>query len=100
MPLAIATSFGVALLPNRSHGISWRGNFYPLQFGSVTLRLVSQSEICGWSASVGFSAPPIPYPLLGLAGCLECFDATFLGEEQRVELVPNASFPGTVLAQP
>jgi hypothetical protein len=38
---------------------------------------------------------PLRYPILGLCGCLQFFDARFLEEKRFVELETNPSFPGT-----
>lgn len=47
-------------------------------------------------STVGFSAAPIQYPLLGQIGCLEFFDARFFGQLRIVELETNAAFPGVI----
>jgi len=45
---------------------------------------------------IGFSPAPIRYPILGLAGCLQYFDARFRGEDRIIELEINRLFPGTI----
>jgi len=96
-PAAVAKMIGVDLQP-RADGTSilrWRGTAHALLFGNVALELTDGSEVVSWPAEVGFSDAPIPYVLLGNNGCLEVFDATFLGWAREVEMSPNLSFPGT-----
>ena len=48
-----------------------------------------------WPAWVGFTPAPLRRPLLGFAGCLQFFTATFSGDREQVELDANALYPGT-----
>ena len=48
-----------------------------------------------WSAVIGFSPAPIHYAILGQAGCLQFFDARFLGAGLAIELEVNQAYPGT-----
>ena len=48
-----------------------------------------------WPAWVGFTAASMPYPVLGFAGFLQFFTATFHGEREEVELTINGLYPGT-----
>ncbi len=67
----------------------------PLRFATVTLRLATNSERREWPATVGFTAAPLRFPLLGFAGALQFFDADFRGAREEVELTVNALYPGT-----
>jgi hypothetical protein len=84
------------LRPDSGHGLRWRGQGYSLRFADGGLELSDGLQVWRWSATVGFSQAPLRYPILGLAGCLQFFDARFLGESQRVELETNRSYPGTI----
>ncbi len=44
-----------------------------------------------WAATVAFTQNRASYPLLGYAGFLQFFNATFLGEDEQVELEENNS---------
>jgi hypothetical protein len=66
----------------------------PIRYAHVTLRLTDGREYCEWTALVGFTAAPLRQPLLGFAGCLQFFDATFRGAREEVELATNALYPG------
>ncbi len=94
-PLAIAGLIDVVLRPDSGHGLRWRGQGYSLRFGDVTLELNDGQEICQWPAIIGFSQAPLRYPILGICGCLQFFDARFLGQNQFVELETNGSYSGT-----
>ncbi len=58
--------------------------------GRTTLQEVRQ-----WRAWVAFAPPPFSNPLLGFAGCLQFFTATFHGDREEVELTVNRLYPGT-----
>jgi hypothetical protein len=94
-PLAVSGLVGVALRPDSGHGLRWRGQGYPLRFGDVTLELSDGTQLWRWSAVVGFSPAPLRYPILGICGCLEFFDARFLGQKHVMELETNPLYPGT-----
>jgi hypothetical protein len=66
----------------------------PIRYAQVTLRLTDGREFCEWPALVGFTSAPMRRPLLGFAGCLQFFDATFRGSREEVELVTNPLFTG------
>lgn len=96
-PLAVAGLIGAALRPDGGHSLRWRGQGYSLQFGDVELELSDGTQIQRWSAVVGFSPAPLRYAILGLCGCLQYFDARFLGESRFIELEANRSFLGTTI---
>jgi hypothetical protein len=66
----------------------------PIRYAQVTLRVTDGREFCEWLAWVGFTAAPLYRPLLGFAGCLQFFDATFRGSREEVELVTNSLYSG------
>jgi hypothetical protein len=96
-PLAAAGALDVQFHRNSGFGILWRGKGHPLRFADVELELTDGAKVIRWAAVVGFSPAPIRYPLLGLAGCLQFFDARFRGHIQVVELEPISAFAGTVI---
>ncbi len=65
-----------------------------IAYAPVTLRLTDGTEYREWTALVGFTSAPITHPLLGFAGCLQFFDATFRGEQEVAELMVNGLYPG------
>jgi predicted aspartyl protease len=67
----------------------------PLHYAEVTLRLVGNGELREWPARVGFTAAPLKRALLGFAGFLQFFTATFHGDREEVELTMNGLYPGT-----
>jgi hypothetical protein len=66
-----------------------------LRYAEVRLRLASGKERREWTAWVGFTSTPIRQPLLGFAGFLQYFTATFHGDSEEVELAVNGRYPGT-----
>jgi hypothetical protein len=96
-PLDVATQLAILLLPSSAHAMRWRGQRYPLRFGAMELALVDDvGTTVRWTATVAFSAAAMRYPLLGVAGCLQYFDAKFLGKDRVIELEPNDLLPATV----
>ena len=63
-------------------------------FARVTLRLTDGREYREWPAWVGFVTGPLHKSVLGYAGCLQFFDATFFGEDEVAELLANSLYPG------
>lgn len=92
-PYEIATLLAINL-GEEEFRVRWRGTAYPLRFGVAQFELESLDEFCIWSATIGFSPAPIPYPILGQAGCLQYFDVTFRGADRVVDFEPNGTFPG------
>ncbi len=66
-----------------------------VRYAEVTLRLAGQNEQREWKAWVGFTKALLRQPLLGYAGFLQFFTATFHGDLEEVELGVNATYPGT-----
>lgn len=94
-PLDTVTRIGICLRAHSGHGVRWRGQLHPLRFGSAELLLTDNVSTWRWSATLGFSPAPLRYPILGEAGCLQYFDARFLGADLLVEVETNRTYPGT-----
>jgi len=67
----------------------------PVRYVQATLRLTDGTEFREWTAWVGFAPVPMLWPLLGFAGFLQFFSASFLGDREEVELNVNSLYPGT-----
>jgi len=67
----------------------------PVKYAQVTLRITDGKEFREWIAWVGFTPVLSNYALLGFAGCLQFFTATFYGDLEEVELNVNRLYPGT-----
>jgi hypothetical protein len=62
------------------------------RYADVWLQLNgSDGTVIEWAATVAFARNRASYPLLGYAGFLQFFNATFFGESEQVELVENNS---------
>jgi hypothetical protein len=94
-PLSAAQALSIALA-GTSKTLTWRGQAYAVESGTVELELTSQGSVWRWPTTVLFSAAPIAYPLLGQRASLEYLDAEFLGAARRVRLRTNPAYPGTV----
>jgi hypothetical protein len=68
-----------------------------LRYARVVLRIANGGERCEWPAWVAFTDAPLKRPLLGFAGFLQFFTATFHGDQEAVELTANGLFPGASL---
>ena len=66
-----------------------------LRYAEVRLRIAGNGERREWTARIGFTAAPLHQPLLGFAGFLEYFTATFHGDREEVELTVNSLYAGT-----
>ena len=93
LPFAWARTLNVVSIGG-DYRLRWRGSAYTLRFGETTLELGTDEAWCRWRAIVGFSTAPIPFALLGQAGCLQYFDVTFRGADRIVDFEPNDTFPG------
>ena len=93
-PLSVAELIQPAWLAEPTFLLRWHGSEFALRFGLATLELREQNEFCRWKARLGFTDAPLPYPLLGRAGCLQYFDVTFRGADRIVDFEPNDTFPG------
>jgi hypothetical protein len=66
-----------------------------LHYAEVTLRITDGTERREWRALIGFTAARLNRPLLGFAGFLQFFDATFYGGREEVELAVNGLYRGS-----
>jgi hypothetical protein len=66
-----------------------------VRYAPVRLRITDGIEQREWPALVGFTPAPLRQPLLGFAGFLQFFTATFHGDREQVELTINSLYPGT-----
>jgi hypothetical protein len=71
------------------------GGSVPVRYATVSLRLTDGVEQREWPATVAFTPVRLWRPLLGFAGCLQFFTATFHGDREEVELSVNRLYPGT-----
>ncbi len=67
----------------------------PLRYAQVHLRITDGKERREWPAWIGFASAKLHLPLLGFAGFLQFFTATFHGDREQVELTVNSLYPGT-----
>jgi hypothetical protein len=65
------------------------------RFAHARLRVTDGVEFREWTAMVGFAPTPMRQPILGYAGFLQFFTATFHGDLEQVELAVNPTYPGT-----
>ena len=65
-----------------------------VRFAEVTLRIADHHEQREWPARVGFTPVKLRQPLLGYAGFLRFFTATFHGDLEEVELTVNGKYAG------
>ena len=101
-PVALAQRIGVDLsqAPQRhSQGV---GSAQPVAvlYAPVILVLSDSTQTVRWRATVGFSAAPLPFSLLGIAGGLEFFRTILNVTQSSVELHPNSLLPTTQDAIP
>ena len=93
-PEIVAQDLGLDL--SQAETMQARGIIGPptqLWVARVQLRLATSINQVEWSAKVCFTNAPLRTPLLGFAGCLQYFTATFFGDREEVELTPNALLP-------
>lgn len=65
-----------------------------IRYAQVSLRVTDGKEQREWPAWVGFTPAKLQSPLLGFAGFLQFFTATFHGDREEVELTVNSFYPG------
>jgi predicted aspartyl protease len=65
-----------------------------VKYAEVILRISDGHENREWTARVGFTSSPLHRPLLGFAGFLQFFTATFRGDREQIELAVNSSYQG------
>jgi hypothetical protein len=97
IPLGVAHRLGIDLThapvgQSRQAGGAW----LQYRYEPGQLRLSDGRETCLWHAVVGFLDAPMPWALLGQAGCLEYLDAFLYGARREVEITPNGAFAGSL----
>jgi hypothetical protein len=93
---ALATQVGIDLSNAPSGSASGIGLVSSsLLHARVKLRIATATEHREWEAWVGFTTTQLRFPLLGFAGFLQYFTATFHGDTEQLELTVNATYPGT-----
>ena len=65
-----------------------------VKYAEITLRLTDGHEFREWPAWVGFTDVQLRRSLLGFAGCLQFFSASYLGDREEVELTVNSLYAG------
>jgi hypothetical protein len=96
-PTSLAKAIGVQLdhaLAGQASAVG--GHAVQLVPGSVVLQMTDGDQTYRWQAAVGFlevEEPEDEIALLGYAGFLEFFRATFDSQSQELELTPNRRFP-------
>jgi len=97
LPISIALNVGAELFLEESDAAKGVGGHeIPIIPGHVQLELNSDQGSLVWSASIGFADfknTDDECSILGHAGCLEYFLATFDGVAQRIELTPRTTLP-------
>jgi hypothetical protein len=95
-PESLATLLGVDLSSAPTvMTLGVGGTPTPVRFAVVALRIADNQERRQWDACVGFTTARFRYPMLGFAGFLQYFTATFHGDREEVELTVNGLYPGT-----
>ena len=70
------------------------GQIVTVRYAEVFLQLANDDgDILEWRATVAFAPKRGTHPLLGFAGFLQFFDATFSGEHEEVTLTSNPLLP-------
>ena len=67
----------------------------PVRYAEVILRIADNQEQRQWRAWVSFASVKRRYGLLGFAGFLQYFTATFHGDREEVKLTVNGQYGGT-----
>jgi len=96
-PDLVAANIGIDLSSAPVGGASGVGpmSVVVLRYAEVVLRISDGLEHREWPARVGFTSASLHRPLLGFAGFLQFFAATFDGDREQAELTINAAYPGT-----
>lgn len=95
-PLANFLGITVPSPPNLGAALPIGGQQIAFPYARMNLRISDGIQAFKWEAWIGLLDVPLVWPILGIAGFLQFFDATFFGENHEVDLLPNATFPGQV----
>lgn len=94
-PDALAAQIGVDLTDApRGRGAGVGLVAVPLRYAQVTLRIATNQEQREWQAWVSLTSSSLRRPILGFAGFLQFFAATFHGDREEVELSVNSLYTG------
>jgi hypothetical protein len=98
LPDRFIEPLGVAIHPEHVTIGAFGGGAVSVRFGTVDLELRRRGAVLRWSARVAFHAGG--RALLGHAGFLEHFTATFNGRRRHVTLTPNGTAPPPTMPLP
>ena len=97
LPISLAHRIGATLFEdNRDSARGVGGHGIAMIPGVVELELFSCEGSCKWTAVVGFAefaTADDECSIIGHAGCLEYFSATFDGVAKTIELAPRTALP-------
>jgi hypothetical protein len=97
IPLSVADEIGIELDANkRSQASGVTGQPLELLPGRVELEILGESEAYRWSDTISFARfadEEDECAILGHAGALRYFTATFDGERNQGSLLPNGTMP-------
>jgi hypothetical protein len=96
-PRSAAVALGIPLRsPRGGESKSFGGHAVTIELGEAEIEISESNETYRWSQRVhffDFSTADEEVAILGHAGFLEFFTATFNGEFAWLELVPNSTLP-------
>jgi hypothetical protein len=95
-PETLAPVLGVDL--SQAPALQGRGigmGHVPVRYAQLKMRLADGKEFREWTGWVGYTPAALHFPVLGFAGCLQFFTATFHGDREEVELAVNRLYAGT-----
>ena len=99
VPLSVAEEIGVELdMAQQSKAGGVTGQHIALIPGSVELEILGEGETYKWTSVISFArfeSEEDECAILGHAGALQFFTATFDGERNQGSLVPTSIFPPT-----
>jgi hypothetical protein len=95
-PENVARTVGIDLSAAPQMTVSALGtNAIPLRLVQVMLRVADANEQREWLAWVGFTPARLRHPVLGYAGFLQYFTATFFSDTHEMQLQVNSGYSGT-----
>jgi hypothetical protein len=95
-PRSLCEELGIAISAETAPAKGFGGQDLPLRAGTVRLALECEQDTCHWIAPVmffDFADPEDETVVLGHAGFLDYFTATFDGQQKQLRLVPNDHLP-------
>jgi hypothetical protein len=97
LPRSVADELGILLAPAEGPpAVAFGGHRVQLLIGDAILTLTAGGESLAWKAPICFFDFPVTKDetvILGHAGFLEFFTATFDGKHETLMLVPNDELP-------